>query len=342
MYNFADSLLAWFDQYGRKNLPWQRNITPYRVWISEIMLQQTQVNTVIPYYENFIRRFQTIEELAVANHDEVLHQWTGLGYYARAHNLHATARTIMHDHNGEMPLTPSALEALPGIGRSTAAAIAAICTGQSVAILDGNVKRVLARIFAIGGWPGKSETLNQLWEKAEQLTPSERVADYTQAIMDLGAIICTRSSPNCQKCPFESNCQAHLHKTIDQYPGRKPKKILRTEKVTMLIIESTDGILLEKRPQSGIWAGLWSFPELSHKSPNFYIEHLGHTIIKSVQLPSLRHTFTHYHLDIKPLHIYVESGMGVMEPPTNKIWFDPTNPSILGLSGVVTKILESR
>ena len=342
MQDFAGRLLTWFDQHGRKGLPWQQNITPYRVWISEIMLQQTQVATVIPYYEKFMHRFPTIDELANASQDDVLHQWTGLGYYARARNLHATARSVMQNYNGEMPLTPEMLEALPGIGRSTAAAIVAICTGQSVAILDGNVKRVLARVFAIEGWPGKSQTLKQLWQKAEQFTPSGRVADYTQAIMDLGAIVCTRSSPKCHECPFERHCQANLMQTIDRYPGRKPKRNIPTRNVRMLIIESVEGILLQQRPQTGIWGGLWSFPELSGRNPGPYVENLGYTISKSVPLPPLRHTFTHYQLEIEPLHLFVEAGNSIAEPAANSTWFDPANPSILGLSGVVTKILESR
>ena len=343
MQDFAARLLAWFDQHGRKNLPWQQDITPYRVWVSEIMLQQTQVTTVIPYYDNFMARFPRLEILANASQDEVLHLWTGLGYYARARNLHKTAQQVVADYNGVMPLTQAELETLPGIGRSTAAAIVAICTGQRAAILDGNVKRVLARVFRIDGWPGQTTTLKALWQQAEQLTPDQRVPDYTQAIMDLGAMVCTRSSPRCQLCPFESSCGAYQTQTIDQYPGRKPKKDLPVRQVTMLVIESRDGILLEKRPQSGIWGGLWSFPELTTEAEvHTYAEKHGLRIRSTVSLPPLRHTFSHYHLDIQPLHLKIADSSGIREPEADATWFKPENPKTLGLSGVVTKILESR
>ncbi len=342
MQDFASDLLAWFDLHGRKDLPWQQNITPYRVWISEIMLQQTQVATVIPYYEKFMKKFPSVEKLALADQEQVLHQWTGLGYYARARNLHKAARKVVRDYDGKVPLTTSALEALPGIGQSTAAAIVAICAGQRAAILDGNVKRVLARNFAIEGWPGQSQTLKQLWQKAQELTPIERVADYTQAIMDLGAIICTRNTPKCYVCPFEKQCYANVTQTVDRYPGKKPTKNTPTKTVTMLIIESSKGILLEKRPQSGIWGGLWSFPEVSEKKARPQLKRLGYKIIKSVLLPQIKHTFSHYHLDIKPLHLQVEPADALQETSTSRIWFNPSNPQPIGLSGVVTKILESR
>ena len=219
MTSFAKQLLDWFDQNGRKTLPWQTNKTPYRVWVSEIMLQQTQVATVVPYFIKFLNRFPSVDELAAATEDEVLHLWTGLGYYARARNLHTTAKKVMKVHNGELPATVNELVTLPGIGRSTAGAIAAICHETHAAILDGNVKRVLARHFTIGGWPGKTETQKSLWNKAESLTPHDRIADYTQAIMDLGATVCTRSSPDCPACPYFKSCQARINGTIDQYPG---------------------------------------------------------------------------------------------------------------------------
>ena len=342
MQDFASDLLAWFDLNGRKELPWQKNITPYRVWVSEIMLQQTQVATVIPYYEKFMKKFPRVEQLANASQEQVLHQWTGLGYYARGRNLHKAARKVVRDYDGNVPLTTSALESLPGIGQSTAAAIVAICTGQRAAILDGNVKRVLARNFAIGGWPGQSQTLKQLWQKAQELTPLNRVADYTQAIMDLGAIVCTRTTPRCHVCPFEKQCNAHLTKTVDRYPGKKPTKNIPTKAVTMLIIESSKGILLEKRPQSGIWGGLWSFPEVAEQEAKPQLRRLGYKIIKSVLLPQIKHTFTHYRLDIKPLLLQVEPSSAMQENSNSRIWFDPSNPEPIGLSGVVTKFIESR
>ncbi len=343
MQDFAERLLNWFDLNGRKNLPWQQGVSPYRVWVSEIMLQQTQVTTVIPYYERFMTNFPRIDLLAQANQDEVLHLWTGLGYYARARNLHKTAQQIMTDYNGEMPLTQWELETLPGIGRSTAGAIIAICTGQRATILDGNVKRVLSRVFMIEGWPGQSKTSRELWHKAEQLTPDTRVPEYTQAIMDLGAMVCTRSSPKCQLCPFEGNCRAYKTQTTDQYPGRKPKKEMPVRQIKMLVIESDHGILLEKRPPRGIWGGLWSFPELATEAQvKTYAETLGIRILTSASLPTLRHTFSHYHLDIEPLHLQITNATSLKGQDSNLIWFNKEDPETLGLSGVVTKILESR
>ena len=261
MNEFARRLLAWFDLHGRKDLPWQQAISPYRVWVSEIMLQQTQVKTVIPYFENFMARFPAIHDLAAASQDEVLHHWTGLGYYARARNLHKTAKIIVADHEGEMPLTVDALVSLPGIGRSTAGAIVSICSGRRAAILDGNVKRVLARHFAIEGWPGSTAAVKSLWAKAEELTPVDRVADYTQAIMDLGATVCTRATPACEQCPMHGTCIALATNRIAELPGRKPKKDLLVRQTTMLIIESGNSVLLEQRPPAGLWGGLWSLPD---------------------------------------------------------------------------------
>ena len=261
---FAERLLTWFHGHGRRDLPWQRNINAYRVWVSEIMLQQTQVKTVIPYYERFMARFPTVHDLAGAELDDVLHHWTGLGYYARGRNLHGAARVIVDDHGGELPPSVEELAALPGIGRSTAGAIAAIAGGVRAPILDGNVKRVLARFHAVSGYPGEAAVAKTLWGLADEHTPDRRVADYTQAIMDLGATLCTRSRPGCSNCPVAERCQALAADQIDRYPGRKPKKEKPVRAARMFIVHDGEGAcLLERRPDEGIWGGLWTPPERS-------------------------------------------------------------------------------
>ncbi len=339
MTSFAEQLLDWFDQHGRKTLPWQTNKTPYRVWISEVMLQQTQVATVIPYFKKFMERFPSVDELAAASEDEVLHFWTGLGYYARARNLHATAKKVMSEHNGEFPVTVKELETLPGIGRSTAGAIIAICHDTYAAILDGNVKRVLARHFAIGGWPGKTQTQKLLWDKAESLTPQERIADYTQAIMDLGATICTRSSPDCPACPYFKSCSARKNDTIDQYPSKKPKKIMPVRSTVMLIAELNGDVLLQKRPSKGLWGGLWSFPECaSVETLDSLLQLLRLEELERTPFPGFRHTFSHYHLDIEPIRVTISESNRVAEPSA-EIWFNLAMPQSVGLTRPVTRIL---
>jgi A/G-specific adenine glycosylase len=342
MNDFAHKLLTWFDQHGRKDLPWQRAISPYKVWVSEIMLQQTQVATVLPYFDRFMTRFPSVDQLAEASEDEVLHQWTGLGYYARARNLHATAKTIVMHNNGEFPMTQAELEALPGIGRSTAGAILSICDDQPAAILDGNVKRVLARCFTIEGWPGASATAKALWAQAEELTPTTRNADYTQAIMDLGAMTCTRSSPNCEQCPFTADCLAKKNLTIDQYPGKKPKKIMPVRQTLMLVLELHGAVLLQKRPSKGLWGGLWSFPECNEAAEiEAVLASLGLREIDRHPLSDYRHTFSHYHLDITPIHILIESNQRVADQPADQLWFDTNLPPAIGLTKPVSKLLES-
>lgn len=336
MKDFSARLLTWFDQHGRKDLPWQENKTPYRVWVSEIMLQQTQVTTVIPYYQRFMAAFPTVDALANATQDEVLHHWTGLGYYARARNLHATAKQVMQQHNGEFPATQEELEALPGIGRSTAGAIIAICTGKRAAILDGNVKRVLARVFGVEGWPGQTATLKELWAKAEMVTPSERVADYTQAIMDLGAMTCTRTKPDCGSCPFNADCHAQQTASIEQYPGKKPKKDKPVRSTTMLIIECTGEVLLEQREAKGLWGGLWSFPET--EDVDAYLAASSVQPISVEKLNPFRHTFTHFHLDIQP--IYVKGKAAGVREPDGTCWYNLKDPQSIGLTRPVTRILD--
>jgi len=361
---FSDRLLTWFDQFGRKHLPWQQNVTPYRIWISEIMLQQTQVSTVIPYYEKFTNAFPSIESLAQAAEDTVLHHWTGLGYYARARNLHKTAKQIVKHHESQFPLTVEELEAFPGIGRSTAGAIVAICTDTKATILDGNVKRVLSRCFAIRGWPGSKTTAQSLWEIAEHLTPEHRVADYTQAIMDLGATVCTRSSPGCYNCPLALGCIAYQSNRIDDYPGKKPKKTMPIRKTIMLIIGNPQGEwLLQRRPSEGLWGGLWGFPENNGTnagqitpgktaantarhgksdgiSATLEQLNLGGTMIESqATLKEIRHTFTHFHLDITPVLVKLAKMPTLIGEQTTR-WYSPKSGDEIGLTGTVTKLLK--
>ena len=282
---FSQSVLTWFDKHGRKHLPWQQNITPYRVWLSEIMLQQTQVATVIPYFERFTAQFPDVHSLAIAPIDQVLHLWTGLGYYARARNLHRCAQTVVAQYDGEFPSTVKTLCELTGIGRSTAGAIVSIAFQQRAAILDGNVKRVLARYHAVEGWPGQTETLNQLWEIAEQYTPDKRANDYTQAMMDMGATLCMRTKPSCERCPLQSGCIAYAQGAQNRYPSKKPKKDIPVKSVQLLMLRDPAGdILLQQRPPQGIWGGLWSFPELhSERNAELHaLEHFGEVVEQEV------------------------------------------------------------
>ena len=341
--NFAPRVLAWFDEHGRKSLPWQENKTPYRVWISEIMLQQTQVTTVIPYYQKFMASFPTVEDLAKADQDDVLAHWSGLGYYARARNMHKAAKMLVDEFDSEFPQTVEGVCELSGIGRSTAAAILSISRGVQAAILDGNVKRVLARFHAIPVWPGEKKTENAMWDLAEAYMPSERCGDYTQAMMDLGATLCTRSKPQCLICPLAEDCQAKLTQDPTQFPIRKPKKAAKPEKSIQLLVlvNSQDQLLLEKRPQTGIWGGLWSLPELaSAESVILHTEQRFSTEVSSViTLSSFRHTFSHYHLDITPSVVHVSDIQGVMEGDKYQ-WFDSSNALALGLPAPVRSILD--
>ncbi|MDP5069657.1 MAG: A/G-specific adenine glycosylase [Congregibacter sp.] len=304
MDDFAKRLLAWYDHHGRHDLPWQRDATPYHVWLSEIMLQQTQVATVIPYYERFIASFPDIQALAGADPDHVLHHWSGLGYYARARNLHKAAKLLVTDFGGEFPADLDVLQGLPGVGRSTAGAILSSALNGRAAILDGNVKRVLARFHAVDGWPGKTAVASRLWELAEEHTPGSRVADYTQAIMDLGATLCTRSKPACERCPVAQDCVALRRSQIADFPGRKPKKAIPTRHTHFVIAHTPDGeLLLERRPASGIWGGLWCFPEVDDAASalRYCEETLATKVETSTGLSLMRHSFSHYHLEISPL-----------------------------------------
>ncbi len=302
---FTQPVLSWFDKFGRHDLPWQKNINPYRVWVSEIMLQQTQVTTVIPYFERFMLRFPEVKDLAAASQEEVLSHWAGLGYYARGRNLHKAAQIIVAEHGGEFPTNFDDVMALPGIGKSTAGAIASISLQQRFAILDGNVKRVLSRYFAIEGWPGEKAIENRLWEMADALTPDERFADYTQAIMDMGATLCTRSKPDCHACPVKQTCVAFIQGDVKKYPFSKPKKAKPTKQAWFKVeVNSNHQVELYKRAQKGIWAGLWSLPEYeSLKALKACVETQATSDQSLVEWDMFRHTFSHYHLEIHPVLI---------------------------------------
>ncbi|NEX21481.1 A/G-specific adenine glycosylase [Thiorhodococcus mannitoliphagus] len=340
--DFAQRVLHWRDEHGRTDLPWQQRRTPYRVWISEIMLQQTQVAVVIPYFERFMARFPNQIALADAPLDEVLAHWSGLGYYARARNLHRAARLIRDQHHGCFPSDLAAVQALPGIGRSTAGAILSLACGQRHPILDGNVKRVLARRFGVEGWPGKSDVLARLWELAERCTPDERVDAYNQGMMDLGATLCTRHRPACQDCPVRQSCIACLQGRQSELPAPKPSKTLPTRATLMLAIRNGDGeILMEQRPPTGIWGGLWSLPEATtDTSPEQWCQaHLGVAPSEVEMLPQRRHTFSHYRLTIHVAAIKIATAPCLVEERADRRWEQVTNARQLGLPTPIGRIL---
>ena len=341
MSDFASRLLAWFDEHGRKDLPWQQNTTPYRVWVSEIMLQQTQVQTVIPFFQRFMDSFPDIASLAAAEQDEVLSHWSGLGYYARARNLHKAAQTLRDEYDGRFPELIDDVLTLSGIGRSTAGAILSISKGKRHAILDGNVKRVLARHDAVAGWPGKTAVANKLWQIAERYTPEPRVAEYTQAIMDLGATLCTRSKPACGKCPVRDDCSALQLETVADYPGRKPKAVKPLRSTTMILAKTNGQIYLERRPEAGIWGGLWSLPELGERSIlDWCNEVLGSTATETVSWDVLRHSFSHYDLDIQPIVVRVESDAGKVADADARIWHRLDDAPPGGMAAPVKKLID--
>ncbi len=337
---FQHHVLTWFDQYGRKDLPWQKDLTPYRVWLSETMLQQTQVATVIPYFHAFIENFPDVMSLANAPIDEVLHLWSGLGYYARARNLHKTAQIIAE--RGRFPDTLDELLELPGIGQSTAGAILSIAFNQRQPILDGNVKRVLTRFKAVPGWPGNSVVNKELWAISAELTPRDRVADYTQAMMDLGATVCTRSKPACEACPLNTGCLAKLADKVSAFPAPKPAKILRVKQVTFLLLSNTDNrILLEKRPPTGIWGGLWSLPEFDgiDEAQTWCLSKNIHIVYQRI-LASRRHTFSHYHLDYTPLFVQADNPINFVMEANQTVWYKVEQLNKLGLAAPIKLLLQ--
>lgn len=335
---FSDLVLRWFDKFGRKTLPWQINKTPYKVWLSEIMLQQTQVNTVIPYFNRFLERFPSLSDLAKADQDTVLSLWTGLGYYARARNLHKAAQMAVEQYNGELPDSQTELESLPGIGRSTAGAILSLGFGKPAAILDGNVKRVLARYFGETEWPGKTAVQRSLWQQSEALTPTVRHGDYNQAMMDLGALVCTRSKPNCEACPLTGNCIAFKTNTVATIPAPKPKKANPTRSVYLLIQRDTRSrsVMLEQRPSTGIWGGLWSFPEYETKAA--LLNAAPTQPEQLVELSPFKHVFSHFTLDCYP--IVVDSCATDAINERQQRWVPLHEDQELGYSAVTVKLFK--
>ena len=338
--HFNQRVIDWYHRFGRKQLPWQQRVTPYRVWVSEIMLQQTQVATVIPYYDRFMERFPDVSALATAPVDDVLHLWTGLGYYARARNLHRCAQLLVEKYQGEFPSTVEALSELPGIGQSTAGAIISLSMGERAPILDGNVKRVLARHYAIAGWPGQTAVSRELWAVSEALTPEDQCGHYNQAMMDIGATLCTRSKPNCSDCPLLETCVGYAQGDPLAYPGKKPKKEKPVKSVQMLMIRNGFGdYWLENRPPAGIWGGLWSFPELAAgEQPELLVENMGLVIGLIERWQSFRHTFSHYHLDIEPV-LVVADGQVDRIAETAGDWFSANEVNV-GIPAPVEKLLE--
>lgn len=340
--DFAQAVLDWFDRHGRKDLPWQRDPSPYRVWVSEIMLQQTQVAVVVPYFERFMARFPRLADLADAPQEAVLALWSGLGYYARARNLQRAAMLVRERHGGVFPADFAAASDLPGIGRSTAGAILSLALGQRHPILDGNVKRVLARCFGVEGWPGQSAVQAELWALAERLTPAERVGPYNQAMMDLGATLCTRARPACARCPLNQRCVAFAQGRQRELPqGRPPKRI--PERETLMILARAPGgeILLERRPPAGIWGGLWSLPETAPGTDpaDWCRERLGRTPARVEMHAPRRHTFSHFALAIRLAEVAAGEPATVADSDRQR-WYRPDALSGLGLPAPVRAILD--
>jgi A/G-specific adenine glycosylase len=336
---FQHALLAWFDRHGRNHLPWQQDINPYRVWVSEIMLQQTQVMTVIPYYLKFMARFPDVNALSTATIDDVLTYWAGLGYYARARNLHKAAK-IIYDR-GYFPDTLEELIALPGIGRSTAGAILCIAFDKPHPILDGNVKRVLTRFCAVSYLTGSNQAQKQLWEISTQFTAVARIADYTQAIMDLGATICTRTKPACDKCPLSSGCKAFLLQTPTAYPVLRITKPLPTKNLIFLLAHTEQQVLLEKRPPTGIWGGLWSLPEFQDEPSAIDWCVMNNLSMEEKRLGNQqRHTFSHYHLNYRALIVKTHDITHVIQETEKLSWHNNAQINHLGLSVPIKQLLN--
>lgn len=338
----AEALVEWHSRQGRHDLPWQRDRTPYRVWVSEIMLQQTQVVTVVPYYERFMQRFPGVLSLADAPIDEVLHLWAGLGYYARGRNLHRAAVQIRDEFGGEFPTSFDDVASLPGIGRSTAGAILALSRGKRFPILDGNVKRVLSRFFGVQGDLAERANMDRLWELAEQCTPNQRVDVYTQAIMDLGATICVRRKPLCDYCPLSERCYARYTGRQLEIPAPRRVRERRTRHVFMLVAMKPDGsILLQRRPESGVWGGLWCLPEFGTdvEARGYAQQHLSQARLQPQPLEPIEHAFTHFNLIVAPLLASCEGFAGVMEG-TDTVWYNHREPIAVGMPAPIKTLLE--
>lgn len=342
MYDFANRLIDWQKIHGRHDLPWQQTTDPYAIWVSEIMLQQTQVAAVIAYYSKFMQRFPNIATLANATQDEVLQHWSGLGYYSRARNLHNAAIMIMDEYNGKFPQDFETIQTLAGIGRSTAAAIASFAYNQIQTILDGNVKRVLARHFLIEGWPGTAKVEKELWQRAEALLPKHDIAAYTQGLMDLGATLCTRSNPKCGSCPLNSTCEAYQQHRVHELPTPKPRQAIPEKYTTMLILLHGNEILLEKRPPTGIWGGLWSFPEVEAGLDFAAIMRDRFGVIAEVAKPLAKfsHTFTHFKLHIQPQPLQVLKRLPNINAPGH-VWLNIEDAMGAAIPTPIRKILQS-
>jgi len=338
----APALLDWHDRAGRHDLPWQKQRTPYRVWVSEVMLQQTQVAAVIPYFERFMARFPDVMALADAPQDAVLHLWSGLGYYARARNLQRAAQRIRDEHGGVFPGDFEAVAALPGVGRSTAGAILALSLDQPHPIMDGNVRRVLARVFAVPGRTGERAFENELWRLAALLTPGPRVAQYTQAIMDLGATLCTRRQPRCGDCPLMGRCAAHAQGTQHDYPAPKKPLRRRAREVWMLLARRADGsVRLVQRPAQGVWGGLWSPPEYATRADAAAAVTRSAGAARGMLLrdaPPLQHAFTHFDLTIHPL--WADAAMVAMTEEPGALWYNAAQPAQVGLPAPIAHLLQ--
>jgi len=340
-------VINWYQQSGRKNLPWQKNPTPYRVWISEIMLQQTQVKTVIPYYLKFMKQLPELKDLAVATDEQVMALWSGLGYYSRARNLHKTALLLVErqglSSRVSLPDTLEELIDLPGIGRSTAGAILSLAMNKKAAILDGNVKRVLARCFKVAGWPGESAVQKKLWDLAEQLLPDNEFKSYTQAIMDLGATICTSTNPLCTTCPLENYCLSREDGDQTDYPGKKKKKTMPVKEQYFYLLLSNDDqeILLEKRPPTGIWGGLWTPPSCNtdQDGDDYLMETFAIKLKDRIKLPGFRHTFSHFHLQLQPIKAHCIPSDRISE--ANLRWDSIDNWLESGIPAAVRTLLIS-
>lgn len=341
---FAPRLLRWFDVSGRHDLPWQHPRTPYRVWLSEIMLQQTQVRTVIPYFERFVAALPTLSALASASGDDVMALWSGLGYYARARNLQAAAQRCVELHGGELPRDMDALTALPGIGRSTAAAILSQAWGDRQAILDGNVKRVLTRHHGIEGYPGSPAVEKRLWSLAEAHLPTIRMADYTQAQMDLGATLCTRSDPACVLCPLQEDCVARREGRTADLPTPKPGKVAPQKHACVLWLLNAEGdVLMQRRPPTGIWASLWTLPQADDavSSRAWFERQLCGDFNAAESLPAIDHAFSHYKLRLQPLRLRGVALRDRVGDNDDLRWVTRGQFASLGIPAPIRKLLES-
>ena len=341
MSNFADRIISWQKRHGRHSLPWQKTRDPYRIWLSEIMLQQTQVVTVIPYYLRFVERFPDIKSLARASLDDVLAVWSGLGYYSRAGNLHLAAQVIVNNHCGKFPRNFDSIVELPGIGRSTAAAICVFAYGQKRAILDGNVKRVLARCFGVTGYPGEKSVRKRLWNKSEKLLPKSGIRSYTQGLMDLGAEVCLRRNPDCPACSLHRGCVAYKAGRVNELPAPKPRKALPRRHAVMLILLHKGEVLLVKRQPAGVWASMWSFPEIAPEDEvrAACAQKFAARVKEPKWLPPLQHGFSHFELNIRSALLQVDSVKQQAAEP-GQLWLNLNDAQHAALPAPVRKLLQ--